>query len=184
MAKPHKPKTEQANRFHQQVVLQRKPVYEFFKRVLDICFALVSLVLLFVPFIIISIIILIDSPGASPNFVQNRVGKNGKEFKFYKFRSMIPNAEKMLDELLDKNEMDGPVYLRFGRLALPMVTAEEEPFVIGKGQVLRSGTDVTIIASGLPVAIWQETVVKTHLEYLKSVAEQPENLFCLTVDIC
>ena len=46
---------------------------------------------------------------------------------------------------------DGPVYLRFGRLALPMVTAEEEPFVIGKGQVLRSGTDVTVIASGLPV---------------------------------
>ena len=46
---------------------------------------------------------------------------------------------------------DGPVYLLFGRLDLPMVTAEEEPFVIGKGQVLRSGTDVTIIASGLPV---------------------------------
>ncbi|MBQ8684116.1 MAG: transketolase family protein [Clostridia bacterium] len=50
-------------------------------------------------------------------------------------------------------QWDGPVYLRFGRLAVPMVTAEEEPFVIGKGQVLRSGTDVTIIASGLPVSL-------------------------------
>ena len=48
---------------------------------------------------------------------------------------------------------DGPVYLRFGRLAVPMVTAEEEPFAIGKGQVLRSGTDVTIIATGLPVSL-------------------------------
>ncbi len=47
-------------------------------------------------------------------------------------------------------EMQGPVYLRFGRLAVPVVTPDE-PFVIGKGQTLRDGDDVTIIATGLMV---------------------------------
>ncbi len=47
-------------------------------------------------------------------------------------------------------EMQGPVYLRFGRLAVPVVTPDE-PFVIGKGQTLRDGADITIIATGLLV---------------------------------
>ena len=47
-------------------------------------------------------------------------------------------------------EMQGPVYLRFGRLAVPVVTPDE-PFVIGKGKTLREGNDVTIIATGLMV---------------------------------
>ncbi len=46
---------------------------------------------------------------------------------------------------------DGPVYLRFGRLAVEMVTGEDDEFVIGKGRVLREGTDVTVIATGLMV---------------------------------
>ncbi len=48
-------------------------------------------------------------------------------------------------------EMEGPVYLRFGRLAVPVITDENAPFVIGKGQVLREGKDVTIVATGLMV---------------------------------
>ena len=48
-------------------------------------------------------------------------------------------------------ELDGPVYLRFGRLAVPVITEEDTPFVIGKGQVLREGKDVTIVATGLMV---------------------------------
>ena len=46
-------------------------------------------------------------------------------------------------------EMDGPVYLRFGRLAVPVFHAEDFKFEIGKGEVLREGTDVAIIANGL-----------------------------------
>ena len=92
------------------VHIPNKPVYLFFKRLFDIVFSIFGLVVLFVPLLIISLIIIIDSPGASPIYVQERVGKNGKLFKFYKFRSMIPNAEKRLDSLLDKNEMDGPVF--------------------------------------------------------------------------
>lgn len=47
---------------------------------------------------------------------------------------------------------DGPVYMRFGRLALPIVSADDYKFEIGKGVQLREGTDVTIIATGLMVA--------------------------------
>ena len=48
-------------------------------------------------------------------------------------------------------EMDGPVYLRFGRLAIPVFHEEGFNFQIGKGEILRDGTDVAIIANGLLV---------------------------------
>ena len=48
-------------------------------------------------------------------------------------------------------EHDGPVYLRFGRLAVPVFHEEGFEFTIGKGEVMRDGTDVAIIANGLMV---------------------------------
>ncbi len=87
-----------------------KPVYNFFKRCFDVVCCVMGLLILAVPMLIVAIIIVIDSPGASPIYAQTRVGKNGREFKFYKFRSMIPNADKQLESLLDKNEMDGPAF--------------------------------------------------------------------------
>ena len=48
--------------------------------------------------------------------------------------------------------MEGPVYMRFGRMAVPVINDEDYKFEIGKGNVLREGTDVTIIANGLCVA--------------------------------
>ena len=46
-------------------------------------------------------------------------------------------------------EMNGPVYLRFGRLAVPVFHSEDYKFEIGKGEVVRDGSDVAIIANGL-----------------------------------
>lgn len=94
----------------QLMILKEKKLYAFIKRCFDIICSFIGLILLFVPFIIVALIITIDSPGASPVYCQERIGKNGKSFKFYKFRSMVPNAEKMLDSLLDKNEMEGPAF--------------------------------------------------------------------------
>lgn len=105
---------------------EKKPFYEFFKRCFDVVFSLLALIVLFVPFIIISLIIITDSPGASPIYVQKRVGKNGREFNFYKFRSMVPNAEKMLDSLLDKNEMEGPAF-----------KIKEDPRITRFGKIIR-----------------------------------------------
>ena len=90
--------------------INKKPIYSFFKRFFDIICSFIGLIVLFVPLLIIAVIIVIDSPGASPIYVQERMGKNGRRFKFYKFRSMIPNAEDQLDELLEKNEMEGPAF--------------------------------------------------------------------------
>lgn len=84
--------------------------YEIIKRVFDVFVSVLGLIVLFLPLLIIALVIVIDSPGASPIYVQKRVGKNGKEFRFYKFRSMIPDAENMLGALLHENEMDGPAF--------------------------------------------------------------------------
>ena len=46
-------------------------------------------------------------------------------------------------------EMEGPVYLRFGRLAVPVFHSEDYKFEIGKGEIVKDGTDVAIIANGL-----------------------------------
>ncbi|MDD4372068.1 MAG: transketolase family protein [Anaerostipes sp.] len=49
-------------------------------------------------------------------------------------------------------EFDGPVYMRFGRLAVPVINGDDYKFEIGKGTVIKEGTDVAIIANGLCVA--------------------------------
>ncbi len=106
-----------------------KPVYSFFKRLFDIIFSLTALLVLFIPLLIIALVVYIDSPGASPIYKQFRVGKNGREFKFYKFRSMVPNADKMLDELMDKNEMDGPAF-----------KIKDDPRITRVGKFIRSAS--------------------------------------------
>lgn len=93
-----------------KAILHRDRGYWFLRRLQDIILSLLALLVLWPVMLIIAIIIVIDSPGAGPIFSQKRVGRNGKEFKFYKFRSMCPNADKMLDQLLDQNEMEGPVF--------------------------------------------------------------------------
>lgn len=107
-----------------RIVCDSDDKYKAIKRVIDLVLALGLLVVLFVPMAIVALIILIDSPGASPIFVQERVGKDGKTFKLYKFRSMVANAESQLDSLLSQNEMQGPAFkmkndpriTRFGRI--------------------------------------------------------------------
>ena len=49
-------------------------------------------------------------------------------------------------------EMEGPVYLRFGRLAAPVINKEDYQFEVGKGVMMREGSDVTIVATGLMVS--------------------------------
>jgi lipopolysaccharide/colanic/teichoic acid biosynthesis glycosyltransferase len=101
---------EESDSVSKKARVKERTAYRFFKRLFDIILSALGLIILAIPFLILSIIIFIDSSGASPIYTQVRVGKNGRTFKFYKFRSMIPNAEKKLDGLLNKNEMEGPVF--------------------------------------------------------------------------
>lgn len=91
-------------------VLRNRKKYWRIRRIQDIVLSVLALVVLWPLMLITAIVIVLDSPGASPIFVQNRVGRDGKEFRFYKFRSMYPDAEEKLGELLKYNEMDGPAF--------------------------------------------------------------------------
>lgn len=61
-------------------------------------------------------------------------------------------------------EMEGPVYLRFGRLAAPVIHKEDYQFEIGKGELMREGNDVTIVATGLMVSFALEAAEKLALD--------------------
>lgn len=73
-----------------------RKAYLLLKRVFDVLFSMVALVLLAVPMALITILIKIESPGPVI-FVHNRFGKNGRPLPLLKFRSMHMNAEQMID---------------------------------------------------------------------------------------
>ena len=89
--------------------------FRFVKRAFDIVASGAAIVLLLVPSVALSAVICIKSPGAGPLYSQVRVGRLRKDgsfrlFRMLKFRSMVPHADEMLDELKEKNEADGPLF--------------------------------------------------------------------------
>ena len=81
-------------------VSDKKILYMFFKRTFDILGAILGCLLLLPVIVIVKICYMCNKDFTSIFFVQNRIGKDGKVFKLYKFRSMSPNAEDILKELL------------------------------------------------------------------------------------
>lgn len=122
-------KNSQAMTAEKPVLLDRETIlrngrgYWRWRRLQDVVLTLLALAVLWLPMLLVALIIVIDSPGAGPIFSQTRIGRDGKPFTFYKFRSMRPNADAELEELLPYNEMQGPVFkikddpriTRFGR---------------------------------------------------------------------
>lgn len=90
--------------------IQDRPVYLFAKRAFDIVFSVAVLVAFCWLLAIIAILIKFDDPKGPVFFKQERVGKDGKTFQIYKFRSMCVDAEERLDELKELNEKTGPVF--------------------------------------------------------------------------
>ncbi len=107
------------------VEMKNKPIYTFFKRVLDIVISLSGMIILSPVFLITALAIFIED-GGKPIFTQTRVGKNGAEFKMYKFRSMCVDAEELLESVRHLNEVDGPVF-----------KINEDPRVTKVGAILR-----------------------------------------------
>lgn len=91
---------------NEQIQLPKKLVYECIKRISDIVCSLIALIILSPVMLITMIAIYIDDPG-SVIFKQVRIGKDGKEFMIYKFRSMKINAEELKEELIDNNQSEG-----------------------------------------------------------------------------
>ncbi|MDR4219047.1 sugar transferase [Priestia megaterium] len=84
--------------------------YEIIKRMIDIIGASIGIVFLSIIFLIVSIAIKVEDPKGPIFFSQVRVGKNGKKFKMYKFRSMVTDAEEKLEQLLQYNETTGAMF--------------------------------------------------------------------------
>ena len=82
---------------------------EYVKRLIDILGGLVGTCISAVLFLIVGIAIKLDSPGPII-FSQERIGKNGRRFKMYKFRSMYIDAEERKAELIKQNEMKGIMF--------------------------------------------------------------------------
>lgn len=89
---------------------QESRVYLFVKRAMDIVLSLIGIFILSPLLLAVALAIYIDDPAGSPLFIQERIGKDGKAFWFFKFRSMVVNAEALLYGLQSQNEMDGPVF--------------------------------------------------------------------------
>lgn len=79
-------------------------VYLCLKRLIDIIAGIIGLLILLPIALVIKIISMCNGDFHKIIFVQKRIGKNGKEFDFYKFRSMVPNADELLFKLMEENE--------------------------------------------------------------------------------
>lgn len=87
-----------------------RSVYLLVKRLTDILLSVFGLIILSPMFLVVSVLIKLDDPKGEVLFRQTRVGENGKEFVMYKFRSMIPDAELLMDQLLDLNDTSGLMF--------------------------------------------------------------------------
>jgi len=103
----------------------------FFKRAMDIAGGLVGCLITAVLFPFVATAIYVNSPGPI-FFTQERIGKNGKRFKMYKFRSMYMDAEERKKELLAQNKMNGSL----------MFKLDFDPRIIGN-KILPDGTQKT-----------------------------------------
>lgn len=97
----------------------------FVKRLMDIIVSLIGIVMTGILTVIIAPIVYIQSPGPI-FFRQERVGRGGRIFKIYKFRSMYVDAEEQKSSLMSENQMDGPIF-----------KIENDPRIFPFGRVLR-----------------------------------------------
>ncbi len=71
---------------------------------------LIGIIVVFPLLALIALLIKLEDPKGSIFFSQTRVGKNGREFQMYKFRSMVTDAEKQIAELIKQNEIEGHMF--------------------------------------------------------------------------
>ncbi|OXL97436.1 sugar transferase [Bacillus sp. KbaL1] len=90
--------------------LNKRKGYWIVKRCIDCIGALCGILLLFPVFLIVSLMIKYEDPKGPVLFKQIRVGRNGKEFNMYKFRSMVTDAEERLNDILKYNEVSGAMF--------------------------------------------------------------------------
>ena len=139
-----------------------KQFYLIIKRIQDVLLSALALAMLLPLMLLISIFIVLDDPHGGPLYSQIRCGKEGKEFRFYKFRTMCANAEEQWEALLKYNEMNGPAFkikmdpriTRFGKF-LRKTSMDELPQLIN---VLKGDMSLVGPRPALPREVEQYTV--------------------------
>ncbi|EPC88721.1 WelE [Lacticaseibacillus paracasei subsp. paracasei CNCM I-4649] len=102
------------------------PTYLITKRCFDFTASLIGLMLLSGIFLVLAVLIKIDDPHGKVFYSQTRLGKNGKNFQMWKFRSMVAGADKMVDKLLKKNDVEGAMF-----------KIKDDPRITRVGRVIR-----------------------------------------------
>jgi exopolysaccharide biosynthesis polyprenyl glycosylphosphotransferase len=95
------------------------------KRTLDILFSIILLIL-FSPVFLLAAMLVYSTSEGPVLYLQERVGLNKRRFRMYKFRTMVRNAEKLIDRLESLNEVSGPVF-----------KIKNDPRITRVGKVLR-----------------------------------------------
>ncbi|TMF52898.1 MAG: sugar transferase [Chloroflexi bacterium] len=143
--------------------------YATLKRVLDLVLSLAVAIVTLPLWLAIVIAIKLDSPGPV-FFVQDRVGLNGRHFRCFKFRSMMVNAEAMLDEMRRRGDVTGLVF-----------KIRNDPRVTRVGRLLRKSSldelpQLINVLKGEMSLVGPRPVIPAHIKEF-----QPEDLVRLTV---
>ncbi len=113
-------------------VKKQNIAYRFVKRLIDIVAGIVGIIILIPLTIVLGIIRIIKKENDGPLFYEQlRIGKNGKQFRMYKYRSMCMNADERLKEYLEENEEAKKEYKKYKKLKC-------DPRVTKLGKVLRA----------------------------------------------
>lgn len=139
--------------------IESKHIYFFLKRIIDVLGSCVGLLALLPLFMIVAYKIKKEDPEGPIFFSQERVGKNGKIFKMYKFRSMCIDAEEKLEHLLQHNEIDGAMF-----------KMKEDPRVTKIGKFIRK-TSIDELPQLVNVLKGQMSLVGPRPPLLREVVE-------------
>lgn len=142
--------------------IEAKRVYFFVKRLIDILGSLFGLILLSPLFLVISYKIKNEEPEGPVFFSQERVGKKGKTFRMYKFRSMCIDAEEKFEQLLQHNEVEGAMF-----------KMKDDPRITKIGKFIRK-TSIDELPQLLNVLKGEMSLVGPRPPLIREVAEYTE----------
>lgn len=94
----------QTNTLKENLLLVKRHIYLCFKRLFDFTVALVAIIPFLLLLLLVKIVYMLSGDFAPVMFKHTRIKENGKEFGLYKFRTMVPNAEEILKEMLKKKK--------------------------------------------------------------------------------
>ncbi|MBN1830524.1 MAG: sugar transferase [Deltaproteobacteria bacterium] len=159
----HLKETTDENHFFLIKSIRRSPRQALLKRLIDFLVSAFLIVLSLPLWVIIPVLIKRDSPGPAL-FRQERIGKNGRRFVMYKFRSMVHDAEDRLESLMSLNEVDGPAFkmkgdpriTRIGKI-LRRMSLDELPQLLNvlKGDMSLVGPRPPIFEEVLQYQTWE-----------------------------